>query len=236
MKKLVTTLCTVAALALVANVSFAANAVRISQVYSGGAGGSATYLRDYVELFNSSGSPVNVGGWVLEYASATSTWGGSGGTNYYVLPVGTTIQPCSYLLIETGSSGSVGTALPVTPDLSSPTNVLSLSNTAGNVGLFTAIAANVTCAALDPSIVVDKVAYGAANCPEGTAAGGPANQATVLVRGNGGLADTDNNLADFTGESTATALPRNAASGPNVNCLGTPSMKGTWGALKSIYR
>ena len=56
----------VAALVLVANASFAANAVRISEVYSGGAGGSATYLRDYVELFNSSGSPVNVGGWALE--------------------------------------------------------------------------------------------------------------------------------------------------------------------------
>lgn len=236
MKKLVTTLCTLAALALVANASFAANAVRISQVYSGGAGGSATYLRDFVELFNSSGSPVNVGGWALEYASATSTWGGSGGTNYYVLPVGTIIQPCSYLLIETGSAGTVGVALPVAPDLSSPSSVLSLSNTAGNVGLFTSIASNVTCAALNPSIVVDKVAYGAANCPEGTAAAGPANQATVLVRGNGGLADTDNNSVDFTGESTATALPRNSASGANVACLATPSMKGTWGALKSIYR
>jgi len=236
MKKLVTTLCTVAALALVASASFAANAVRISQVYSGGAGGSATYMRDYVELFNSSGVAVNVGGWALEYASATGTWGGSGGTNYYQLPANTYIQPCSYLLIECGSAGTVGTALPVSADLSTPLNVLSLSNTAGNVGLFTTIYSNVACASLDPLTVVDKVAFGAANCPEGTAATGPANQATVLVRGGGGLTDTDDNLADFTGESTGTALPRNSASPANVNCLATPSMTGTWGALKSIYR
>ena len=36
--------------------------------------------------------------------------------------------------------------------------------------------------------------------------------------------------------STATALPRNSASPANVNCLATPSMSSTWGALKSIYR
>lgn len=236
MKKLVTTLCTVAALAVVANASFAANAVRISQIYSGGAGGSATYLRDYVELFNFSGSAVDVSGWALEYASATGTWGGSGGTNYYVFPAGTVIQACGYLLIETGSAGTVGTTLPVTPDLSSPTTVLSLSNTSGNVGLFTAIASNVACGSVPPGTIVDKVSYGTGNCPEGTALASPPTQASVMVRNNGGIDDTDANSVDFTIQTTATALPRNSASPRNTACLATPATSSTWGALKSIYR
>lgn len=232
MKKLVTTLLTVAALALVANASFAANAVRISQVYGGG-GGSGTYTYDYIELFNSSGVAVNVGGWAVEYGSATGNWG-SAATNYYVLPAGTTIQPCSYLLIQTGSAGTAGSALPITPDF--VTTNISAGQTNGKIGLFTSLQANVLCGAEAAGTLVDKVAYGTANCWEGAGGCAPLTNSTVAVRGNGGLTDTDNNSTDFSAQAALGLTIHNAASGASAACLVTPSMKGTWGALKSIYR
>lgn len=232
MKKLVTTVLTVAALALVANASFAANAVRISQAYGGG-GGSGTYTYDYVELFNSSGVAVNVGGWAVEYGSPTGNWGSSA-TNYYVLPAGTTIQPCSYLLIQLGSAGTAGVALPVTPDLVSSN--ISAGQTNGKIGLFNAVQANVACGAEAAGTLVDKVAYGTANCWEGAAACAALTNATTAVRGNGGMTDTDNNNTDFSAQPTPGLTIHNSQSGANAACLATPSMKGTWGALKSIYR
>lgn len=231
MKKLVTMVLTVAALALVAQASFAANAVRISKVYGGG-GGSGTFTHDFVELFNYSNTPINIGGWALEYGSATGNWGSSTG-NYFVLPVGTTIQACSYLLIQTGAAGTAGVALPVTPDLI--TANISAGQTNGKIGLFNALQANVACGSEAPGTLVDKVAYGTSNCAEGTAVGALSN-ATVAVRNNGGMNDTDNNVADFTVVTAVGMIPNNAASGANPLCLSVPSMKNTWGALKSIYR
>ncbi len=234
MKKIVTTLCTVAALALVANAAFAASAIRISQAYGGGGGSTGTYLRDYVELFNSSASPVDISGWAVEYGSATGNWGSSAG-NIFTFPAGTIMQPCSYLLIEAGASGTGGGPLPVTADFATPTTGFSMSATSGKVGLFTTANANLACGSEIAGTLVDKVAYGTANCAEGTAAAG-LSSTTIAVRNNGGLDDTDNNSADFTATSTASALPRNSASPTNPGCGLTPSMKGTWGALKSIYR
>src|SRR5215470_17809365 len=74
MKKLAITFIAIVALA---SSAFASNAVRISQVYSGGGAstGTPTYNKDYIELFNNSGSPVNIGDWVLEYGSAAGNWG-----------------------------------------------------------------------------------------------------------------------------------------------------------------
>ena len=80
-------------------------------MYGGGGGSTGTYIYDYVELFNSGSTPVNVGGWVVEYGSATGNWGNAA-TNYYVLPVGTTIQPCKYLLLRCGAAGTAGVAFP----------------------------------------------------------------------------------------------------------------------------
>ncbi len=231
MKKLVTMVLTVAALALVAQASFAANAVRISKVYGGG-GGSGTYTHDFVELFNYSNSPIDISGWAVEYGSATGNWGSSTG-NYFVLPVGTTIQPCSYLLIQCGAAGTAGVAIPVTPDLVTPN--ISASQSSGKIGLFNVLQANVACGSEAPGSLVDKVAYGTANCAEGAVVPGVSNT-TAVVRNNNGISDTDNNVADFTVAAVNSVTIFNAASGANAMCLATPSMKNTWGALKSIYR
>src|SRR4051794_33894180 len=47
--------------------------VVVSQVYGAGGNAGATYAQDYVELFNAGSSSVEVGGWSVQYASASGT-------------------------------------------------------------------------------------------------------------------------------------------------------------------
>lgn len=233
MKKLVTTLCTVAALAVVASVSFAANPVRISQAWSGGgsASGSATYNVDYVELFNYSGVAVNISGWTIEYGSATGNWGSSA-ANIFTFPANTFIQPCKYVLVQLGTPSAGGGPLPVAADFS---GTLAMGAAAGKVALFNAVNTNLACGAELPGTLVDKVSWGAtATCAE-TA---PITSGTMSItagagRLNDGGTDTDNNNNDFV---VGPLVPRNSASPANVNCLSVPSMNSTWGQLKTIYR
>ncbi len=235
MKKIVTTLSVVAALALLASSALAANAVRISKAYGGGGGGTSYYIYDGVELFNSGGTDVDISGWTLEYGSATGNWGSSS-SNIFTFPAGTVIKSCGYLLIQTGgaSSNTAAIEFPVTPDFT--TTGLSMSNSNGKVALFSAENANVACGSETPGTIVDKLAWGSGNCPEGTAIASFPDQLTMAVRNNGGLDDTDDNSADFTLTACASAPLNNSASATNPACGATPSMKGTWGAVKSIYR
>ena len=98
---------------VLAQSAFAANSVRISQLYGGGGTSSGAYQYDYVELFNNSGSTVAIGGWTLQYGSAsgTSGLGSTPGSNVGLIPAGATIGPCGYYLIQCGSAGSGGVAL-----------------------------------------------------------------------------------------------------------------------------
>jgi hypothetical protein len=207
----------VSSFALFAVPAFAANQVRISQVYGGGGGSTGTYLRDYVEIFNSGGTAVNIGGWTLEYGSATGNWGSSSG-NIFTFPANTTIQPYQFLLVEAGSSGTAGTALPVTADFSTATTGFSMSGTSGKVALFSTGTgnANVACGAEAAGTLVDKVSYGTANCAEGAAV--PALTTTTgAIRRNDGCMDTDNNVGDFI--IVTNPVPRNSTSF-NTSCGG----------------
>jgi hypothetical protein len=226
MKKLVTTF---ALLAICSASAFAANQVRVSQVYGGGGSGTAAYFDDYVELFNSGGTPVNLSGWTIEYGSATGNWGSSA-LNIFTFPAGATIAPCSYVLVGL-SNGGGGAPLPVTPDY---TGTNTLSGTSGKIALFSTGTgnANVACGA-EAGPIVDKVAYGTANCAEGTAV--PAlTSLSAAIRKQGGLTDTDNNSADFTVETSF--APHNSHSPANTQCLATPSETPSWGKVKSLYR
>jgi hypothetical protein len=214
--------------------AFAANAVRISQVYGGGGGGSSYYIYDHVELFNSSNAPVDISGWAVEYGSATGNWGSSTG-NIFNFPPGTLIQPCSYLVIQTGSASSNPGAipLPVTPDFA--TTGVSMSNSNGKVALFSATNSNVPCGSELPGTLVDKVAWGTGNCPEGTAIAAFPDQLTIAVRNGDGLADTDDNSADFTNTPAASVTVHNSASPPNPNCNPVSTEQSSWGSVKSQY-
>ena len=228
MKRIVTTL---ALLALCASTSFAANTLRISQVYGGGGSATAgpTYNVDYVEIFNSGNTAINLAGYTIEYGSATGNWGSSA-TNIFTFPAGATIQPCAYVLVASGTPSAGGGALGLTPDY---TTTINASATSGKVALFNAVNTNLACGSELAGTLLDKMAYGTATCAEGTAVGA-LTTTTGAVRNNGGLTDTDNNSSDFT--VTTAPVPHNAASAINPGCTVVPTRKSTWGTVKSIYR
>lgn len=223
----------VALLALCAAPAFAANPVRISQVYGGG--GGTTAATDFVELFNNSGVPVDISGWVIEYGSATGAWNSFAG-NAFTFPPGSVIQPCGYLLFA-GNVGSGG-APPIGADYASAPTVFNMSGTNGKVMLVTQLNGNgtstggVVCGS-EVGTIIDKVSWGSANCSE-TAATPALTASTAAFRNNGGITDTDNNSADFT--TGLTPAPRNSSSPKNASCLITPTTKSTWGTVKAIYR
>jgi hypothetical protein len=217
---------------LAAQTAFASNVIRISQVYGGGGNTGATYSNDYVELFNSSNAAVSIGGWSLQYGSATGTVNLGACTNCLtVLPTGSVIGPCGYFLIQLAAGTVLGAPPLPTPDYAPSPNstVNNLSASAGKIGLK---ADGLTTPCVPQAAFQDLVGYGTTNCAEGTAAGGLSNT-TAVFRNSGGLADTDVNSADCT---VALPAPRNSASPPNSACVPTATEPSTWGGVKSLYR
>ena len=213
-----TTLLLLALGLMLATAAHAANPVRISQVYGGGGG---YYSCDYVELFNNSDAPVDIGGWSVQYGSATGSSFGSATYNWAKIPSGATIPACGYYLIR-GYCSTAGAALPVTPDLVPATGwIFNFSGTAGKVALFSDQVMGRTCATAQSSgMLVDLVGYGTANCYETTAA--PVNDvSSVLVRALGGAVDTDDNSADFSKVAEPWPL-HNSASPVNPVCQQAP--------------
>lgn len=187
----------------------------ISQVYGGGGGSTGTYLHDYVELHNVSGTTQSLTGYSVQYGSATGNFG-STASNVYAFTAGTTMAPGSYLLIQCGAPGSGGVALPVAADI--VTTNLTISGTNGKVVLSnqaTALGcgATATLCTLPAATIVDLVAFGTANNAEGGAAvnnGSALTSTQGSVRKNNGCTDTDNNNADF--DVVTAPVPRNSAS------------------------
>jgi len=206
----------------------------ISQLYGGGGGSTGTYLHDYVELHNVSGTTQSLTGMSLQYGSATGNFG-STATNIYAFPAGTSIPAGGFLLVQLSAAGSAGAPLPVTPDLI--TTNLTMSGASGKVALANQTASlgcGTTPCTLPSATIIDLVAYGTANNAEGGAAanGGVALTSTQgLVRKLNGCQDTDNNNSDFT---TVTApTPRNSSSTP-VNCGVVPASLTVTGTLNNF--
>ncbi len=233
---------------VVASSAFAANAVRISQVYGGGGAttGTPSYQQDYVEIFNSGAATVNVGGWAIVYGSSTGTWNNAGGSSYtssFVFPAGTTIKPCGYLLVAFKWSGSTYTGTDLTTVVTPDFNVtgaggvipFSMSGTKGKVMLSTTCPANAVACGSEGVTVVDKVAYGSgATCFE-TAAAAALTTTTAAVRNGGGMTDNDNNSTDFA--AVTNPVPHSGISGyRNPDCLTVPATTDTWGRVKTLYR
>lgn len=206
-----------AAVLLLASHASAAEALRISQVYGGGGSTSSTaaYNRDYVEIFNSGSEPISLAGYTIEYGSAAGNWGSSS-TTIFTFPKGAVIQPCKYMLVASTTASTGGAALPVEPDY---TFSIAMSATSGKVAIFRQVNTNLACGSEIKGSLVDKVAYGTANCAEGTAVGA-LTSASGAVRNNDGLADTDVNLDDFA--ITTPPIPRNSASPSPAACGGKP--------------
>ncbi len=199
--------------------------VVISELTAAGPNGAGDEL---VELYNPGPSPVAIGGWKLQYRSAT-------GTTYSqtaaTIPTGKSIAPHGYFLVASGSgTGYVGS---VAADFA-PTSTLSFAATGGHVrlampGLGSAL--TLPDGGVDP-LSADVLGWGNAAGPEGTAApvaGWASNASGSLERkaraastamsmesmsgadrtaGNG--YDSNDNAADFV--TRTTREPQNAMS------------------------
>jgi uncharacterized protein len=103
----------------------ASAAVVISQVYGGGGNSGATLKNDFIELFNNGSTAVNVGGWSVQYASASgTTW------QTTALPA-LNLQPGQYLLIQQAAGAGGSASLP-TPDV---VGTIAMGGSSGKVAL-----------------------------------------------------------------------------------------------------
>jgi hypothetical protein len=233
MKKMVTTLAALAIVAVVACPAFAANAVRISQVFAGGGNAGGTYLNDYVELYNTSAVSIDISGWSLQYNSATGTTDlGTCVNCLTVLPQGSCIGPSGYFLIQLiAGTNTADPPLPVAPDYAAPQ--ATANNMAASSGKIALKSNSITTPCSPTTAFVDLVGYGTANCAEGLAAGSLSNS-TGLVRNLNGAQDSDN--LDFTVVSNP--VPRNSHTPglPPPDCNPVPAKNTTWGGAKAIYR
>jgi hypothetical protein len=198
----------------------AANGVRIHQVYGGGGTTGAIYRQDYIELFNFSSNPVNLGGWSIQYGTATGGVGFGGAPGFVsIIPAG-----------SIGPVRTIGSALP-TPDLvGNP--ALDISAAGGKLALVSSQTFPTGCSGNSVGgLLVDVVGWGNANCFEGVAAV-PMTATTSLIRVNISN-DTGDNTADF---ASAFPVPHNSSTPLHSGCLVTPARTNTWGELKLHYR
>ena len=213
--------CTVLALALPLLLGAPADAaVVISQVYGGGGNSGATLKQDFIELFNNGSAAAGVGGWAVQYASATgASWQATG------IPADTVLQPGQYLLIR-GAAGAGGT-VDVVGDV---VGTLALNGSTGKVAL-TNTAAPLSGAAPAAASLVDSVSFGPTATPiEGTPTAALSNTSAAL-RNGAGCTDTNDNSADF---SIGAPTPRNTAT-TLAPCGGGGGGGGTAALPAAIY-
>lgn len=202
----------------------------ISEVYGGGMSIGAPYGRDYIVLHNRGTTTVDIGGWSVQYASATGPAGLAGKWDVHAIPSGTQMKPGAYLLI--GESGTDDPPLPVDSDVKP--GGLGIAAGAGKVALVrntTALTGTCPLMGVLPGIspVIDLVGFGTtATCSEGGTsvdpggASAPAPDKTTSVQrkadgkphlpgdGSGaGCIDNDNNAKDF---EVGVPSPRSSAS------------------------
>ena len=194
------------------------SSIVISQVYGGGGNAGATFTNDFIELFNRGGSPVNVNGMSVQYASAT-------GTSWQVTALGNvTVQPGQYFLVQEAMGAGGSTPLP-TPDA---TGTIAMAAAAGKVALVAGTAAlsgslpNCRCRGLR------RLWHHGELLRRRRANPGPSNTLSVSRAGNS-CTETDNNAADFT---AGAPNPRNTSAALSP-CTGTTNPSGTGAANPS---
>ncbi len=170
----------------------------ISQIFGGGGNSGAPFRNDFIELLNTSNLPVDLSGWSIQYASATSaTWAVTNLTARVLLPG-------QYYLVQLASGGTNGQMLP-------PAEAVGSTNLAATAGKVALVNSPTALAGLCPtdSAIVDLVGYGSStSCAEGRPSVAPGN-ALAILRLEGGCLDTQDNGNDFV---TASPNPRNSAS------------------------
>ena len=209
--------------------------VVINEAYLSGGSAGAAYKNKFVELYNPTHDAVALDGLSLQYRSAGGTGSSTG-----AFALSGTIAAGGYYLIQGGTNGTNGEALP-TPDATSGLNP---SGSAGTIALVKGASAITlpTGSVTGNGDVIDLLGYGTSNTFEGAAATAPANNNDVksLNRTNG--ADTDSNSADFTlsatltpkNTSAAAEFPTDPGTGPEPTPTPTPTDTQAPGETKTI--
>jgi gliding motility-associated-like protein len=189
--------------------------VVISEIYGAGGNSGSIYRNDFIELYNPNSFTVDLAGWSVQYAGATSS-------SWRVTPLSGSISPKGYYLIQQ-TGGNSGTLNLPTPNATGNTT---MSATNGKV-LLTNVFTPQTGARPTGSHIIDFVGFGAS--PNGFEGGGPApaisttrsierkassisTSATLAPGGteefNGNGHDSNNNNNDFV---TNRPYPQNSA-------------------------
>ena len=169
--------------------------ITVSQVYGGGGNSGATYMNDFIEIYNVGTATVDLSSYAVQYASASgSTWSET--------ILNGTISPGHHYLIQEAAGTGGTTSLP-TPEA---TGTISMSATAGKVALTKTTTLLTVSNPVGQANVVDFVGYGTANAFEGSGAAPAPSATTSDLRAGGGATDTNDNAADFT---AGTVNPRN---------------------------
>ncbi|GAT72263.1 outer membrane adhesin like proteiin [Microbacterium sp. HM58-2] len=174
--------------------------VVINEAYLSGGSAGAAFTNKFVELHNPTDAPVTLDGMSLQYRSGTGTAAFQG-----VAPLTGEIPAGGYFLVQGGSNGANGAALPTA-------DVVSTLNPSGSTGTLALVEGTAAVTLTPGSVVgaagvVDLVGYGTSNTYETKAATAPAGNTDVKSLNRTGGADTDDNSADFT--LSATITPQN---------------------------
>ncbi len=162
--------------------------VVINEVYGGGGNSGAPLRNDFVELINTGTTPVDLSSYSVQYAAAAGTnWSG-------VIALTGSVQPGQTYLVQAGSGGSAGAALP-TPNATGTTNFAAANGNVALVSRATALTCTTSACASDPA-VVDLVGFGTGQAFAGTAAAPAGTNTTSIARTK--AANTADNRADFT--------------------------------------
>jgi hypothetical protein len=197
--------------------------VVISQIYGGGGNSGSTYKNDFIELYNSGATPVNLSGWSVQYTGATAPFAAvsSFDGSPLVTNLSGTIQPGHYFLVQEAAGAGGTTNLPA-PD---NTGTIAIGSTAGKIALLsnpTVLSGN--CPGFLANGIVDFVGFApTADCSE-TSPTAILSNTTAAIRNQNGCQDTDNNSNDF---SVNVAIPRNSSNVNNCAAPGTLSASGS---------
>ena len=177
----------------------------INEVYARGGSTNQPYTHKFIELYNPTDEEISLDGRSLQYRAAPGT-----AASTTTLALTGCVGPGGYFLVQGGTNGDNGAALP-TPDASVSMNLQGSNGTVALVDTATAITlptGDVTVSG--DSRIVDLVGYGTSNTWEGavgTATTSGTNSVPQAITRTGGV-DTDDNRADFS--ITATPTPQNS--------------------------
>ena len=178
---------TVSVVAPTASAATDGSNVVINEVYGGGGNSRSVFSNDFVELYNPTDKDIDITGWVLDQQSAAGN-SGSKTTLSGIVPAG------GYYLIQGQAGGNATKDLPA-PDA---------TNDKMTFGAKSAIAV-----LLNGDAEVDRVGWGSAAKPEGSAAAGTSNSTSIQRKTVG--VDTDNNAEDF---EVAAPTPNSSGQAP----------------------